>query len=1176
MQHPSDDCSEETPPMPTPSQHPEPVGTSSSPAAQTASDTGTIPFPIVGIGASAGGLEAFEKFFTHIAPDTGIAFVIVQHLDPNHDSMLVDIIRRYTRMDVLQAEDGMSVQPDTIYIIPPNRDMSLMHRTLYLTKPEAARGLRLPIDFFFRSLADELHEHAICIILSGTGTDGTLGMRAIKGEGGMAMVQSSPSSAKYDGMPQNAIATGMVDYTLPPEDMPHQLITYVRQEFVPGKRRVEPALAPSSDALQKVFLALRSQTGHDFSQYKPSTIMRRIERRMTVNQIRQIDDYVHYLRQSPVEVDTLFREMLIGVTSFFRDPDAFGILTYKVFPRLLEDRAQQLPVRVWVTGCSTGEEAYSLAILFREQTSRMGYDRTIQIFATDIDNLAIEKARAGIYPDSIAADVSPERLRQFFSREGNSFHVSQSVREMVIFAVQNVIKDPPFSNIDLISCRNLLIYMNSDLQKRVLPLFHYALKPGGFLFLGPSETPGESSRLFGTIDRKWSFFQRMIEDDNPRTPPGFAMYEQSRTLWGDPPVPSPKRSMREIAEQTLLEQYAPPGVIVNDQGDILYFHGKTGRYLEPASGDASLNVFQMAREGLHVVLPTAVRETMKQQHVTIRTGIQVKTNGNIQVVSVRITPLPEGLLLINFEQVAILEPTPLDEIELDSASEKDQRILALQQELKSTREYLQTTIEELQSSNEEVKSSNEELQSTNEELQSTNEELVTSKEELQSVNEELVTVNAELRTKIEQFSRANNDQKNLLVSMEVGTIFLDQELHILRFTPAAEQVLNVLESDIGRPLHHLTSTIVTVDLVEVTEGVLQDLQIREQEVQNQAGDWFVLRAHPYRTTDNVVEGVVMTFSNITQQKRVQEELYQQTQLLQGIYRNINVPIFLLDVGEDGDFYYHDANPANERLTGYSPDMLIGKRNHDLDPPLAAAHVEEARGYYRQCVERGETLMYEQRLDVGKKESWWAVQLTPLKDAQGQVYQLIGSAQPITPRKQMQATLQRFDHLVAQLPLWHQTIRHQQDETAMARAFSHMLVQINGYQLACVGLGMPDQSVPPIAHWVEQRAAQAPAAAEVALDADVLHHLAESVLQTGTPLVIDDLGSDPAYASWHAASQACGFSAVMALPLGWQEQQFGVVIIGATSDDIFDNATTSILHHFIDTLAHGLAVRRDLM
>lgn len=1166
--------SEESQPPNHAPQHTEISSASDTPPVQAVPEHSVPPFPIVGIGASAGGLEAFEKFFTHIASDTGIAFVIVKHLDPNYDSMLVDIIQRYTRMNVVQVEDGIQVEPNTIYIIPPNRNMSLLHRTLYLTEPEVARGLRLPIDFFFRSLADELHEHAICIILSGTGTDGTLGMRAIKGEGGMAMVQTS-SSAKYDGMPLNAISTGMVDYTLPPEDMPHQLITYVHQEFVPGKRRAEPTLVPSSDKLQKVFLALRSQTGHDFSQYKPTTIMRRIERRMTVNQILQIDDYVRYLRQNPVEVDTLFREMLIGVTSFFRDAEAFDALKHKMLPRLFEDHAQQHPVRVWVPGCSTGEEAFSLAILLKEKINQIRRDYIIQIFATDIDNLAIEKARAGIYPGSIAADVSPERLHQFFSREGNNFHVAQSVREMVIFAVQNVIKDPPFSAIDLISCRNLLIYLNSDMQKRVLPLFHYALKQDGFLFLGTSETPGESTRLFATIDRKWSLFQRINDDDDNTNilPGGFILQEHSRPLWGDAPVQMPKRSLREMAEQKLLEQYAPPGVIINSQGEILYFHGKTGKYLEPASGDATLNVFQMAREGLHMVLPTAIREANRLQKITIRTGIQVKTNGDIQVMNVRVIPLPDNLLLINFEDVTILETNPLDDSEADLASEQDQGINALQQELKSTREYLQTTIEELQSSNEEVKSSDEELQSTNEELQSTNEELVTSKEELQSVNEELVTVNTELRTKVEQLSRANNDQKNLLASMDVGTIFLDQELHILRFTPTAGQVLNVLESDIGRPLHHLTSTVITVDLVEIAEGVLHDLQVCEQEVQNQQGDWFILRAQPYRTTENVVEGVVMTFSNITHQKKVQLQLHQQ--LIQGFYYEIGVPIFVLDVRDDGNFYSQDVNPAFERLTGYRRDMVIGKRNEDFDPPLNPEHIEEARAYYRQCVKRGETITYEQRMDVMNQKHWWSVQLTPLKDTQGQVYRIIGTAQPIA-QKQLHVALQQFDELMTQIPRLHKTLRHHKDETSLATAFCHLLVQIKGYQLIRVGLGEPDQPVPPITQWTEQRVAHVPTMADMALDDGVSNQLAESVLHTSDVVIIADIASDPMYAPWHAASQACDFSAVMVVPLVWQEQQLGVIVVAATSHNVLDSATTCILHHLIEALAYGLAVRRNMM
>jgi two-component system CheB/CheR fusion protein len=1178
MPHQSDDMTDETQPSaPPPDQNEEQPVEPSALQEQAAPETSVPPFPIVGIGASAGGLEAFEKFFTTMPADSGMAFVLVQHLDPTHNSMLVDIIRRYTRMQVLQVEDGMQVEPNTIYIIPPNRDMALMQRTLYLTKPEAARGLRLPIDFFFRSLADELQERAICIILSGTGTDGTLGMRAIKGEGGMAMVQS-PASAKYDGMPQNALATGMIDFTLPPEEMPQQLMTYVQQEFVPGKPRAKPALSQASGALQKVFLALRSQTGHDFSQYKPSTTMRRIERRMTVNQIERIDDYVQYLQQNPLEVDTLFREMLIGVTNFFRDPNAFDALKQKVIPRLFTNRPLRQPVRVWVPGCSTGEEAYSLAIVLREHLNSIGQNYSIQVFATDIDSHAIEKARAGVYPDSIAADVSSERLQQFFLHEGNSFRVVQTVREMVIFAVQNVIKDPPFSGIDLMSCRNLLIYMTSDLQQRVIPLFHYALNPGGFLFLGTSETPSESSRRFEVIDRRWSLFQRPTDDTTSGLPAGFTRPEQHQPTPRETQPPQSKRSLRELGEQALLKAFAPVAVMINEQGDILYFHGKAGKYLEHASGEASLNLFHMARDGLHIVLPTMVREALKQQTATMREGIELKDAHEPQFVNVRVIPIERDVLLVSFEDVPISEPDTSEEAALDSSSEQEKRIQALQHELQSTREYLQTTIEELQSSNEEVQSSNEELQSSNEELQSTNEELETSKEELQSVNEELVTVNTELRNKIEQLTQANNDLKNLLVSMEVGTIFLDKQLHIRRFTPAAQQVVNVRDHDVGRPLNHLTATVVGVDLVQVAEGVLADLQMREQEVQNQEGAWFLLRARPYRTLENVVEGVVLTFADITQQKQVQADIYRQQQMHEAIFTQIDVPLFVLEVGEDGDFYYVDVNPADERLSGYDRDMLIGRRNDDLEPPLNPDHVEQARAYYRQCVEQGEPMTYEQQMDMpgSGREEWWTVQLTPLKDTAGHVYQIVGAAQRITERVKVRATLQRLSALVAQLPEWHQTIRQEHDELTMAAAFCRLLTRIDGYHIVRIGLRPADQPEQPPAQWAEQRAEEVPTADDVALDDVGAHQLAQAVREAREPVMIDDIRADPAYAAWHEAARACGFRAVIGLPLAWHAQPLGVLLVAAAAPDMFDHTTSAILNHLAATFAAGLAARRGLL
>jgi two-component system CheB/CheR fusion protein len=834
-------------------------------------------------------------------------------------------------------------------------------------------------------------------------------------------------------------------------------------------------------------------------------------------------------------------------------------------------------VRVWVPGCSTGEEAYSLAIVLREHLSSIGQEYTVQVFATDIDSHAIEKARAGVYPDSIAADVSPERLQQFFLHEGNSFRVVQPIREMVIFAVQNVIKDPPFSGIDLVSCRNLLIYMTSDLQQRVIPLFHYALNPGGFLFLGTSETPSESSRRFEVIDRHWSLFQRPADDDTAGLPADVTRPQQHQPAPRETQAPQRKRSLRELGEQALLKAYAPVAVTINEQGDILYFHGKAGKYLEPASGEASLNLFRMARDGLHIVLPTMVREALKQHTTIVRDDIELKEDASKpHFVNVRVIPLERDGLLVSFEDVPISAPETTEEAAPSSSGAQEKRIQALQHELQSTREYLQTTIEELQSSNEEVQSSNEELQSSNEELQSTNEELETSKEELQSVNEELVTVNTELRNKIEQLTHANNDLKNLLVSMEVGTIFLDKQLHIRRFTPAAQQVINVRDHDVGRPLNHLTATVVGVDLVEVAQGVLADLQTQEQEIQNQEGAWFLLRARPYRTLENVVAGVVLTFADITQQKQTQADIYRQQQMHEAIFTQIDVPIFVLEVGADGDFYYVDVNPADERLSGYDRDMHIGRRNDDLEPPLNPEHVEQARAYYRQCVEQGEAISYEQRMDMPGREEWWTVQLTPLKDTAGQVYQIVGAAQRITERVKVRATLQRLSDLIAQLPEWHQTIRQEHDELNLATAFSRLLTKIDGYHIVRIGLRPADQLDQPPAQWAEQRAEGVLAADDMALADAGAHQLAQAVREAREPVVIDDILADPAYAPWHEAARACGFRAVIGLPLEWQAQPLGVMLIMAAAPDLLESTTRAMLSHLAATFAYALAVRRGLL
>jgi two-component system CheB/CheR fusion protein len=903
-------------------------------------------FPIVGIGASAGGLAAFEAFFAAMPVDTenGMAFVLVQHLDPNHTSILSDMVQRYTQMRVYEVENAMQVKPNCVYIIPPNRDMAFLHGQLHLIEPSAPRGLRLPIDFFFRSLAQDQHERAICIVLSGTGTDGTLGLKAIKGAGGMAMAQD-PQSAAYDGMPRSALSTGQVDYVLPPEEMPAQLIAYVQHAFGLRPRLSTIPVPKTSDSLQKVFILLRAQTGHDFTYYKENTIRRRIERRMAVNQIDRLDIYVRYLGQNPLEVATLFRELLIGVTNFFRDSEAFEALQEQAIPHLFEGKPPAGFVRAWVPGCSTGEEAYSIAILLREHMDELRQDLKIQIFATDIDSEAIETARAGVYPDSIAADVSPERLARFFRQdtESSTYRVRKTIRDMVVFAEQNVIDDPPFSKLDLISCRNLLIYMGGELQKKVVPLFHYALNQNGYLLLGSSETIGGFVDFFGAIDRKWKLYQRKGGVSPHATIADFHILPLADAAIPLRAAGKGKRDLkvgaRELAEGILLQDYAPACVLINEKAQMLYVHGRTGKYLEPASGEVSVNILRMAREGLRLELTTAIRKVITRKEPVRYDGLRVKTNGDHQIVNLIVRPVvpsaadspAQGAIMVVFEDVPDLEGHLKDALAADDlTTDVDRRITALERELRAKEEYLQTTIEELETSNEELKSTNEELQSSNEELQSTNEELETSKEELQSVNEELVTVNTELQKKIDELSRANDDMNNLLAGTGVGTVFVDHQLCVQRFTPAVTQVINLIQGDIGRPIGHIVSNLVGYDrLVEDLWGVLDTLVPVEVEVQTKKAKWYLMRILPYRTQENVIEGAVITFAEITQLKHMQQSLQEAetAHRLAIVVRDSNDAITVQDF--EGQILAW--NPGAERMYGWSEAEALEMNILDIIP-----------------------------------------------------------------------------------------------------------------------------------------------------------------------------------------------------------------------------------------------------
>ncbi|MCX6621744.1 MAG: PAS domain-containing protein [Acidobacteria bacterium] len=928
----------------------EPEETPEPKAAEPASRHDVPGCPIVGIGASAGGLAAFEAFFSGMPGDTdpGMAFVLVQHLAPDHKSILSELVKRYTRMKVFEVADGMMVEPNCTYIIPPNRDMACLNGRLQLLEPTAPRGHRLPIDFFFRSLAQDQRERAICIVLSGTGSDGAQGVRAIKGEGGMAMAQN-PKSTDYDGMPQSAIATGLVDYVLPPAEMPAQLIAYAAHAFGKVALPSAPPAPKAEDALRKIFLLLRAQTGHDFSQYKRSTIIRRVERRMAVHEVERMGDYVRYLQQNPADVEALFRDLLIGVTSFFRDQEPFALLQEQAIPQLLADKPAGAVVRVWVPGCSTGEEAYSLTILLQERMEELKQSFKLQVFATDIDRRAIEAARAGIYPASIADDIPPERLARFFSQEpgGSTYRIQKAIRDRVIFSEQDVIKDPPFSKLDLISCRNLLIYLGAELQKKLMPLFHYALNPGGMLFLGTSETVGEFVDLFATVDRKAKLYQRREEAAGvhrtafaPLRPDDGLNPRRSPKAPGEGKIP-----VRELTERALLLEYAPPSAVVNERGDIYYLHGRTGKYLEPAPGEAGMNILKMAREGLRPDLTTALHKAISLKEPVRHPGLRIKTNGDFTEVNLTVRPVladPDPdiavkLFLVVFEDAPASGPQPIEKSTLDAergagenGTDIDQRIAALKHELRGKEEYLQTTNEELATSNEELKSSNEEMQSVNEELQSTNEELETSKEELQSVNEELATVNTELQNKVADLSRSNNDMNNLLAGTGIGTIFVDHQLRIQRFTPAVTQVINLILTDVGRPVGHIVSNLVDYDnLVADVRAVLDTLAPKDIKVLTRAGAWFLLRIRPYRTLENVIEGAVITFTDISEMEQAKAALRESEVLrrLAAVVRDAHDAITVQDL--DGRILAW--NPGAERMYGWSEAEALAMNIRDLIP-----------------------------------------------------------------------------------------------------------------------------------------------------------------------------------------------------------------------------------------------------
>jgi two-component system CheB/CheR fusion protein len=837
---------------------------------KTASDQ----FPIVGIGASAGGLEALEQFFSNMPADTGMAFVIIQHLDPTHPGIMPELLQRMTPMKVLQADNQLKVKPGYVYVIPPNKSLSILHGALHLFDPPESRRLRLPIDIFFRSLADDRQDKSIGTILSGMGSDGSLGLKAIKENNGIVLIQD-PADAKFDGMPQSAMDAVNADIVAPARELPARLMDFLK--FVPVVKPSPEIDIHTKSNIDKIIILLREQSGHDFSLYKKSTLFRRIERRKGVHQIDKLQNYVRLLQENPKEVEILFKELLIGVTNFFRDAAVWKKLSETILPNLINEMPDGHILRAWIPGCSTGEEAYSLAIIFKEilETEQKHRNITLQIFATDIDQDAIEKARKGVFPSNISGDVSPERLSRFFTADGENYRINNNLRELVVFAPQNVIKDPPFTKLDILSCRNMLIYMEAELQNKLIALFNYSLNPGGIMLLGSAETPGNMKDAFSDLDPKLKIYKRSsaVSLPGPLNFPSSFYHPKTMPTSKNAPV-KVIENIQTLTDQIILQRFAPASVLVNEKGDIIYITGRTGKYLEPVAGKANWNIYAMAREGLGKELPGAFRKVMQNYDPFILPNIKIGTNGGSHYVNVTLQRLEapgttQGMIIVVFNDVAPLQNESTSKSKNLNPSDHHKK---LELDLQRSHEELQSMREEMQTSQEELKSTNEELQSTNEELQSTNEELTTSKEEMQSLNEELQTLNSELQFKVNDYVQANNDMKNLLNSTEIATLFLDKELNIRRFTESVTKLFKLRKTDIGRPFTDLVTQLQYPEINNHALQVLKDLTSIETSIITNDGKWFSIRIMPYRTLEDRIDGLVITFNDITESKLLEIEL----------------------------------------------------------------------------------------------------------------------------------------------------------------------------------------------------------------------------------------------------------------------------------------------------------------
>ncbi|HTK41049.1 MAG TPA: chemotaxis protein CheB [Gemmatimonadales bacterium] len=956
----------------------------------------------MGLGASAGGLKALQQFFGAFPKEPGLAFVVVQHLDPTHKSEIAELLKKRTLLPVVEVTDRQPVEVDRVYVIPPDRDLAIRNRVLYLNKPTERRGLRMPIDSFLRTLAEDQRERAVAVILSGNGTDGTQGLKAVKDAGGLTMAQD-PDTAEYDGMPRSAGATRMVDFVMSVDKFPAVLMRYAQHPYARHDGGSPLLIEKAPTHLQAILGLLRARTKHDFSSYKRGTISRRIERRMSLNHVEDVEHYIKHLQSHPAEIKELFNDLLISVTSFFREPAAWQYLEQFILPKMVQERSDDAGVRAWVAGCATGEEAYSVAMLLLEAVQAADRGLNVQVFASDLDQTALEFARAGIYPESIAADIKPDRLRRFLVRTGDhSYQVIKQVREMVVFAPQNLIGDPPFSRIDLLTCRNLLIYLAPEVQRKVMALFHFALREGGYLFLGNAESVGPQTDLFKAVSKKWRIYRRIgpTRQDRLELPIGMKPGLRSDLDPTAPAIPTPSKDKLLAAAQSLvLQRFVPACALINARQEILYLFGPTETYLAQPTGMLAPDLLQWAREGLRSRLSAVLRQaTQERKRATITGGLR-DSNGESQMVRITVEPLnapkeAEGLMLVVFEHLA----APATRAVAPEAEPGTEAILPqLEYELSVLREQLRTSAEQFESSNEELKSANEEMMSMNEELQSTNEELETSKEELQSLNEELSTVNGQLESKIQELEAANDDLKNLLSSTNIATIFLDRQLRIKRFTPPVTQLLSLLPTDLRRPLSDFARKFTDRTLITDVEKVLTTLTPREAEVRTESGRWYLRRILPYRTEEDRIEGVVVTFTDLTERRGAEQARAELAAIVE--YSDAAI------VGESLKGIVTSWNRGAQELYGYTAKEAVGRSSELIVP---AERRQEASQILRQ-IARGESVEQLETVRVAKSGTELDLLLTISPTYDLETGELIGASsigRDISERKQAEQQIRQ--------------------------------------------------------------------------------------------------------------------------------------------------------------------------